>query len=202
MQVVGHDDDVEAALAERRRRHALEIQATARSGSPARAARRVQRRDGRGVAIDGRSCEKPCRGEPHRVAAAAARHVERTAATGQQRAVRSRARRPARSLETSSSHQSAVSAPRDRLPRHPARRPRPLEVEAAEPPVHVEDLAHEVEARLPPRLHRRGVDLVERNASGGDLGVGVAAAVARRRAACPPARAPAGADPRASGATS
>ena len=41
-----------------------------------------------------------------------------------------------------------------RVPGHPARRPRPLEVEAAEPPVHVQDLADQIQARADARLHR------------------------------------------------
>ena len=97
---------------------------------------------------------------------------------------------------------AAVSARASACPADPAGRPRPLEVEAAKPSVHVEDLPHQIEAGLAARLHRRRVDLVERNAAGRDFGKGVAAAVARRRAANRQARAQAAADPRASGAPS
>src|SRR5215471_14233307 len=54
-------------------------------------------------------------------------------------------------------------------------RPRPLEVEATDPAVDVEDFAHQKESRPDPRGHRGRIDLVERNASGGHLGIVIAA---------------------------
>ena len=108
MQVVGRDDDIEAVIAERRRRHALEIQGDGAEREPFARRPYVQRRHDRGVTIDpGRG--EALAGEPQRVAAAAARHVEREAAAGQQRAVGHEpgGRCFARNVVV---HQSAVSA--------------------------------------------------------------------------------------------
>ncbi len=68
--------------------------------------------------------------------------------------------------------------PRQRPRRKASARPRPLEVEAAEAPVDVQNLADEVEAGTHARLHRRRVDLVSGDAAGRHLGVVVAARVA------------------------
>ncbi len=66
---------------------------------------------------------------------------------------------------------------RETFRRRPCTRPRPLEVETAEPAVHIEHLAHEKQSPAFPRLHRRGIDLIERNTPGRRFGVAVAAAV-------------------------
>src|SRR5687767_5858180 len=62
------------------------------------------------------------------------------------------------------------SAPRRRAS-EVAGGPRPLEVEPADAAVAVEDLAGEVQAGDFARSHRAVVDLVQRHAAGGDLGV-------------------------------
>src|SRR5260370_31107781 len=62
-------------------------------------------------------------------------------------------------------------------PRRPPARPGPLEVEAADAAVDVEDLAAEVEAFAETRFHRIQINLLQRHAAGGNLGV-VEAAVA------------------------
>src|SRR4051812_48544459 len=59
--------------------------------------------------------------------------------------------------------------------RHVRARPGPLKIEAADPPVDVEDLADERQPGTHTRPHRRRIDFVERDAAGGDLGVVVAA---------------------------
>ena len=69
-----------------------------------------------------------------------------------------------------------------------AGRPRPLEVEATNPPVDVENLADKEQPGQTPRLHRRGSISVERDAAGGDLGVVVPTGLARPAAATRPAR--------------
>src|SRR5437773_9223075 len=60
--------------------------------------------------------------------------------------------------------------------RDPAGRPGPLEVEAPDTTVHVEDLAHEVEPRAAARGHGAWLDLRQRHAARGDLRVVVTAA--------------------------
>src|SRR5919202_183468 len=55
--------------------------------------------------------------------------------------------------------------------------PRPLKMKAADSPVNVEDLANEEQPRPHARLHRRRIDLGERDAAGGDLCVVVAARI-------------------------
>src|SRR5262245_4912219 len=59
--------------------------------------------------------------------------------------------------------------------RHEPGRPGPLEVEAADAAVHVEDFAHEEQARAPARRHRCGIDFVERHAAGSGLSEVIAA---------------------------
>ena len=54
---------------------------------------------------------------------------------------------------------------------HIPRSPRPLEVEAAEPTVDVQHFAGQVQPGTHARLHRRGIDLIERYAAGRGLGV-------------------------------
>src|SRR6266496_97446 len=60
--------------------------------------------------------------------------------------------------------------------RDPGGRPGPLEVEAPDTTVHVEDLAHEVQPRTAARSHGARLDLRQRHAARGHLRVVVAAA--------------------------
>ncbi len=61
------------------------------------------------------------------------------------------------------------SGPRRVAAGHPARRPGPLEVEAAAVTVHVQHLAAQVESRLAPRLEGRRIHLVHVHAAGRHL---------------------------------
>ena len=81
-----------------------------------------------------------------------------------------------------------------------AGRPRPLEVEPADPAVDVEHFADQKQPRAHPRLHRRRIDLGQRDAAGRGLGVVVAARAGRPAAAIPTARARGGACRRAKNA--
>ena len=63
------------------------------------------------------------------------------------------------------------STARRRLAGEPAGAPGGLEVVAADQAVEVEDLAREVQAGNQPALERLGIDLVERDAAAGDLGL-------------------------------
>ena len=74
------------------------------------------------------------------------------------------------------------------FPREPARAPGGLEVVAADQAVEVEHLAREVEAGLEAAFEGRGVDLVERDAAAGDLGLGEAERARRPAGASPSGR--------------
>src|SRR5260370_891789 len=69
------------------------------------------------------------------------------------------------------------NGPKARPPRRPPACPGPLEVEAADAAVDVEDLAAEVEVLATARFHSGQIDLLERDAACRHLGV-VEAAVA------------------------
>src|SRR4051812_1995660 len=58
---------------------------------------------------------------------------------------------------------------------HVRARPRPLEIEPADPAVDIQYLADERQAVTDARSHRGGIDLVERDAAGRHFGVVVAA---------------------------
>src|SRR3954452_21776846 len=85
------------------------------------------------------------------------------------------ARRPAQSLEGDDPDAPSVSCLLRRGPqaRRPAGRPGPEEVVAADGAEGVEDLAAEEEAGMAAAFQGAGIDLRERHAASGDLGLAV-----------------------------